>query len=147
LDTKFDGFNARIDFLLRAVDPRRYLQTGEQEERTGNGSVTVDNSLATRSSYPIITIGLPAGTPTGGGIISHSIGSETVLIDLVQLAASTTYVLDMQAKTFVTGSTSKIAAISGASQFFDIRAQSQTVTFAGFASGTTFSVAWVRAFV
>jgi hypothetical protein len=149
LESKFDGYNARIDFMLRAIDPRRYLQTTSSEARTSDGSVTVDNSLASYRSWPIITIVLPAGAPSGTATITHSEGSETVSIDLSQLAASTSYTLDMEARTFVKTSdgTDKIAAITGASQFFDVLAKSQTVTFAGFAASTSLTVTWRRAFI
>jgi hypothetical protein len=147
LETKFDGLNARIDFNLRAVDPRRYLQTTSSGNRTSNGALVLDNSLASVRSYASISIALPAGAPTGTGTVVTSEGSKTVSIDLTQLAASTTYDLDMQGRTFVksSDSTNKIAAIDAASQFFPLVAKSQTLTFGGCATGTVFTVRWRRA--
>lgn len=147
IETKFDGLTARIDFILRAVDPRRYLQTTSSGNRTGDGTLVLDNSLASYRSFPTITIALPGGAPAGTATISTSESSKVVSIDLSQLSASTTYTLDMQGRTFVTGATNKIAAITGSSQFFDLLAKSQTLTFAGFAAGTGLTVVWRRAFL
>ncbi len=148
LESKFDGLSARIDFLMRAIDPRRYLQTTSTGNRTGNGTIVVNNSLATYRSWPVITIALPSGAPSGTATIATSEGSQVVSIDLSLLAASTTYDLDMQGRTFVKQSdgTNKIAAITGASQYFNLLAKSQTLTFAGFAAGTSLTVTWRRAF-
>lgn len=149
VETKFDGLSARIDFLLRAVDPRRYLQTSSSGNRTSDGTLVLDNSLASIRSWPTIVIVLPAGAPSGTATIATSENSNVVSIDLSQLAASTSYTLDMQARTFVKTSdgTSKIAAVTGGSQFFDLLAKSQTITFAGFAASTDLTVTWRRAFL
>lgn len=149
VESKFDNLSARIDFILRAVDPRRYLQTTSSGNRTGNGTIVVDNSLASIRSWPVITIALPSGAPSGTATIATSENSKVVSIDLSQLAASTTYTLDMQAATFVKTSdgTNKIAAINGTSQYFDLLAKSQTLTFAGFAASTSLTVTWRRAFL
>ncbi len=151
-NTKFAGFSARIDFLLRAADPRRYWQTSSSVNRTGPGTLAIPNTLASYPSWPIFTILTPAGAPTGTWTIQRTTGlvSGTISINGALLAASTSYTLDTQAKTFIETNTgvSKIAAISGASQFFDIRAGvSDTITFAVFAAGATLTVTWRRAFV
>ena len=149
LESKFDGFNARIDFLLRAIDPRRYFNTTQSVQRTSNGVIDVDNALASVRSWPTVVIVLPSGAPSGTATIAHEDG-RTVSIDLSLLAASTSYTLDMQARTFVktTDGTDKIAAITGTSSFFDVLPEdNQVVTYAGFAAGTTFDFQWGRAFV
>jgi hypothetical protein len=152
LDTKFDNLNARIDFFLRANDPRRYLQTTSTNNRTSNGTLVIANTLASAYSYPSILITLPDAPPAGTGTITTDTGpaaGNVVSIDLTALAASTAYNLDMGARTFVKNSdgTNKINAIVVSSEFFPIYATSQTLTFGGFAAGTTFVVTWRRAFV
>src|SRR3989304_205256 len=52
--TKFLGFSARIDFLLQAADPRRYLQSSSSGNRTDNGTIVLSNTLAGYPSWPII---------------------------------------------------------------------------------------------
>lgn len=148
MNSKFMGFNARIDFLLRAADPRRYLQSSSSANRTGNGTIACSNTLAGYPSYPVITIvttTAPSGSPT---IARTSPSGNTITFTASQMAGSTTYVLDTQAKTFVTGSTNKISAIAGGSKFFDIQdGVSNTITLAGWPADVVVTVAWVRAFV
>jgi len=145
--SKFEGHGARMDIMLRAADPRRYLQSTESENRTGNGVITVDNSLATYKSWPIITLEMVSAAPAGDATITRDGTSNTVTIDGTQLASATTYILDTQARTFKTGSTDKIAAISGDSGFPDVRTESDDFTFAGFPSDAIITVTWRRAFV
>lgn len=149
VESKFDGLNARIDFTMRAIDPRRYRQTTSSTNRTGSGGLTVDNSLASYRSWPTITIALPSGAPAGTYTISTSENSKVISIDATQLAASTSYTLDSEGKTFVKTSdgTNKIAALLGGSQLFDLLAKSQTITFTSFPAGTTLTVTWRRAFL
>jgi len=147
--SKFGGFNARIDFMLRAVDPRRYWQTASSANRTGNGAITCVNSLAGYPSFPIIqivTTTAPSGTPT---IARTSPSGGTVSFVSAQLAGATTYNLDMQAKTFKTAAgTNKETAIVGGSAYFDIQdGVSNTITLAGWPADVVVTVNWVRAFL
>jgi hypothetical protein len=146
LDTKFDGFSARIDFFLRAIDPRRYLQSTSSANRTGTGNITVDNSLASIRSWPTITI-VTATSPTGTYTIATSEGDQVVSINAADLASDTSYTLDMQARRFYKTSdgTDMIASIDSGSEFFDILAKSQTITVTTAASVST-TVTWRRAF-
>ena len=149
-DTKFNGLNARIDFLLRAADPRRYQQTTSSANRTGNGTITCVNTLATYPSYPVITIVTSVTAPSGSLTLTRTspAASGAVTITGSQITTSKTYVLDMQARTFVNGAIDKIAAIAGGSQFFDLsEGVSNTVTVAGFPADATITVTWLRAFV
>lgn len=147
--TKWIGHDARIDFLVLAADPRRYLQTSSSGNRTDNGTIVMSNTLADWGSYPIITIvttTAPSGSPTiarttpAGGVVTFTGAS---------LAGATTYILDMQARSFKTsGGTDKISAISGGSQFSLMAPQvSNTWTIAGWPADVSVTITWVRAFV
>lgn len=149
MSSKFQGFNARIDFLLRAADPRRYLQSSSSANRTGNGTISCNNTLAGYPSYPVITIvttTAPSGTPT---IARTSPTGGTISFTGASLAGSKTYILDTQAKTFKeSGGTDKISALVGGSKFFDIQdGVSNTITLASWPTDVVVTVAWVRAFL
>lgn len=147
--TKFLGLSARIDFLLRAADPRRYLSTSSSGDRVGNGTIVLSNVLADYPSYPIITIvttSAPSGTPT---IARTTPAGGTISFTGAQLAGATTYILDLQAKTFKTaGGTDKSAALVGGSNFSQIsEGASNTWTLAGWPADVAIEIVWVRAFL
>ena len=78
--TKFAGFSGRIDFLVRAADPRRYFTTAQNASRVGDGTITADNTAATYPSFPVIQI--DTGGSVSGDMDDHPNQSYTDGSDL-----------------------------------------------------------------
>lgn len=146
--TKFDGFQARFSLFLRAVDPVAYLQSTSTANRTGDGTLTADNSLATYPSWPIIEVAFTTA-PSGDMTITRTTGDDrTITLESTELAGSKTLTLDPYKKVYeYTDGTNKIAAIQAGSRFFQLLPSSNSITLSGFPADAVITVTWRRAFV
>ena len=159
MHTKFVGRDARIDFRLRACDPRYYLQTEDTESLATAGvgaTLNLDNTLAAYPSWPVITVN-NAGGAVASGIASITRTSPsaygTPAINLARSkmdAAAHTYIIDAAHRTLSNPSgASDIQILMGTSTFFQIMpGVVNTVVFSFFpATFNNWSISWRRAFV
>ena len=147
--TRFGDLNARFNIVLRAVDPRCYEQTGQTANRTGSGTITCNNSLATYPSYPIVTVAITTA-PTADFTIYNGTDSNVFLsFNHSNVNASKTYTIDCQAKTVVDELGADATSIlKSNSQFFTIaHAASNTIhASSNTPSNAVITVQWTRAF-
>lgn len=149
VSTRFDDLNSRIQITLRAADPRCYEQTTRSANRTGNGTITCANALATYGSYPTIALAF-TNAPTADFTIQRTTpsGDQIITIDHTKIAASKTLTINTEARTAAyADGTDKTAALKVSSEYFDIRpAVSNTITVASGPSDLVTTITWRRAF-
>lgn len=148
--TKFDDFNARFNIMLRAADPRRYHQTASTAVRTGSGSVTVDNLLATYPSWPTITLAFVTAVSSDITITRTNSQNGSVVLLAAQLtdSANKTLTIDYASRTaeYTTG-TDKVKALKSTSQFQDVvQAASNAFSFTNLPADCNVTITWRRAF-
>ena len=149
ISTKYDSYNAFFDLTLRAVDPVIYSQSTSEVERTGNGTMVANNTLATYLSWPIWEI-VFTGAPGSEMTIQRTtpIAPQVIYLDNAQLTGAVTLIIDSQARqAFYSNGTDKIAAVKPASRYFQILPGSNTITLGGFPSDAVITCTWRRAYV
>lgn len=148
--TKFDGFQARYNLMMRAIDPRAYLQTTESNNRTGDGVLTLDNTLATYPSWPVITIAFTTAASTDI-TLKRTTGTDLTIhleADNLSDSAGETLTIDPYKKTYeYADGTDKVSAIKVATRFWQVLPQSNSITIAGAPANAVITVTWRRAFV
>lgn len=151
--SKFEGDGAHFTLLLQAVDPRRYLQTLTSVDlfHTPGGtpdsaSVAVDNSLASYSSWPTITMVMSGFGHTAFYVDHDESGVDPLVLDLSSLVATDVVTIDMQAReVLVDGASRMDLVVSG--DFFPIRPGTQNVESGWMAGVTSCVMSYRRAFV
>lgn len=149
--TKKDGKAARFAVLMECADPRAYARSASTASRTDSGALTLDNTLASYSSYPIITVTLSDVT----GVVEFervaNKDTSAVQIDFTGLAIGDEVVIDMERR-YVTlnGSAAMDLVVVDEAAWWEIFGdESQTLNVTDI-SGDTLSgdveVSWVKAF-
>ena len=146
--SKFEGNEVQFGIILQCIDPRRYLQTGEDEIRTGVGDIVVANSLASYSSWPIVTIVCTTST----GILSlrrvSSNDDRTLFLDL-SVQDGKTIIVDMNRREILVDGIVNMIPNTPGGDYWWIAPGTNTITvanFTGLFTGTV-EVDWTRAFV
>lgn len=142
LASKFQGHNAPFHIEMLAIDPRRYSQTLTSQTLV-NGANTVNNTLASYPSYPVIVL-----TMSGAGTDGWFIGHETELVSLyLNLAgAGQTIEIDM-AKHVVRKNGVEDMTLFKSGKFWKLGRQSHTVTVSNVTGISQVQIQWRRAFV
>lgn len=152
ITTKFDDLSARFRIMLRVADGRRYQQAELTATRTGSGTVSVANSLATYPSWPIIELAFTTAASTDITIErtnNPTYGRVTRLeADRLTDSAGKTLQIDMQARSAkYVGGADKTDALQASSRFFDLlHAGTNTINFTGLPADCGVTVKWHRAF-
>lgn len=158
VNTKFDDFNARFQIALLTADPRRYEQTTQLAEFTGDFGLsgnTIDNSLATYPSWPIITLTFVTA-PSADISLRYRDDSAPVLqlSRIVKLkaneltdAAGKTLIIDFQARMAeYTNGTDKTDAIQPDTRFFEFVPGNLAIRSANLDVDVATDIIWRRAF-
>lgn len=150
--TRFDDIQARFVIVLRLADPRRYEQTERSASRTGNGSMTADNTLATYPSWPTIEIAFATAPSADFNITRATVPTLNRVIHIKSSAltdaAGKTLIIDSQYRTAkYSDGTDKTDALRADARFFTMLAgMAQTITIASAPSDAVIIVKWRRAF-
>lgn len=146
--SKHDGKAARFVVMLECADPRAYAQAASTASRSNAGALTIDNSLASYSCWPTLTITL---TNTGSDVVTFQRVSthdtRTIRLDLGSCTTSDVIVVDMELRTVTkNGVNAMDLVVSG--DYWWLDPESQTLNVAN-VSGTlagTVAVGWRKAF-
>lgn len=146
--SKFEGDGARFSILLQCADPRRYLQTNEELTIVGL-SDTMDNSLSTYASWPIVTLTMSGAGSAAWYMDRNDDGWDhlPITIDLSGRSAGEVVVIDMDRKEIlVDGVVDMSLYVSG--HYFMAPASDTTLLSVPNQTGiTSCVVTWARAFV
>lgn len=147
--TKNDGKSAEFAALLECADPRGYARADSTIQVVNAGSTALDNSLATYSSWPVLTVTLSGAS----GVIrferTWSGGSKHLDLDLSALVATDVVIVDMEQRTIELNGASAMDLYDGGDFWWVPWGESATFTVST-VSGTAFAgtaqVLWRKAF-
>lgn len=147
LMTKWDNLNARFVIQLRAIDPRRYEQTQQSVNVTGNSALTLNNSKATYNSYPNITLNINT-QPVVDFSLKYN-GVQVIFFSKTNFSGHSSITIDCYARTaqWNDGSDATSAIKSGSTFFSVTHAVAQDVQLVSAPTDMNMVVTWRRAFV